>query len=51
MALTTAYPVSAKNLGAFLDALRSAQAPKKLTISFLGQLGFKNTNDRDAERR
>lgn len=46
MALTTAYLVSAKNLGAFLDALRSAQAPKKLTISFLEQLGFKSTNDR-----
>ncbi|MBL8879606.1 MAG: DUF5343 domain-containing protein [Phycisphaerales bacterium] len=46
MALTTAYLVSAKNLGSFLDALRSAQAPKKFTISFLEQLGFKSTNDR-----
>ncbi len=46
MALTTAYLVSGKNLGPFLDALRSAQAPKKLTITFLEQLGFKSTNDR-----
>ena len=46
MALTTAYLVSSKNLGSFLDAIRSAQAPKKFTVQFIEQLGFKSTNDR-----
>lgn len=46
MALTTAYLVSAKNLGSFLEAIRSAQAPKKFTMQFLEQIGFKSTNDR-----
>jgi hypothetical protein len=46
MALQPVYLVSAANLGAFLAALRSAQAPEKVTLRFIEELGFKSTNDR-----
>ena len=47
MALTDAYLAQTKNLSAILAALRGAQAPEKLTVRFLEQLGFKSTNDRN----
>lgn len=40
------YLVTAKNLKSFLEALRHAQAPEKVTVRFIEQLGFKSTNDR-----
>ena len=40
------YLVAAKNLKSFLEALRHAQAPEKVTVRFIEQLGFKSTNDR-----
>ena len=40
------YLVAAKNLAPFLEALRHAQAPEKVTVRFIEQLGFKSTNDR-----
>lgn len=40
------YLVSGKNLDPFLQALRHAQAPEKVTVRFIEQLGFKSTNDR-----
>ena len=40
------YLVAAKNLTLFLEALRHAQAPEKVTVRFIEQLGFKSTNDR-----
>jgi len=46
MALTSAYLVAAKNLPAFLEALRGARAPEKLTLKFIEDLDFKSTNDR-----
>lgn len=46
MALQPVYLVAAKNLGKFLDALRHAQAPDKLTLKFVEELGFTSTNDR-----
>lgn len=46
MALMTAYLVSAKDLGSFLEAVRGAQAPKKFTNAFLRQLGYTSTNHR-----
>src|ERR1035437_6782758 len=46
MALTSAYLVAAKNLPAFLDAIRKARAPEKLSLKFIEDLGFKSTNDR-----
>lgn len=46
MGLTSAYLITARNLGAFLEAVRSARAPEKLTLKFIEDLGFKTTNDR-----
>jgi hypothetical protein len=46
MALPTSYLTSTKKLDAILDALQKAQAPPKLTISFLEDLGFKSNSDR-----
>jgi len=46
MALTSAYLVAAKNLPAFLEALRGAKAPDRFTLKFVEDLGFKSTNDR-----
>jgi len=46
MALQPVYLVSAKNLGKFLDAVRHAQAPEKVVLKFVEELGFTSTNDR-----
>ena len=46
MAVTNTYLVSTKNLSEVLAALRDAQPPKKFTMKFLQDLGFKSTNDR-----
>lgn len=46
MSFQPPYLVATKNLGPFLEALRRAQAPEKVTVRFLEQLGFKSTNDR-----
>lgn len=46
MAFQPPYLVASKNLGRFLEALRHAQAPEKISVRFLEQLGFKSTNDR-----
>jgi hypothetical protein len=46
MPLIESYLITTKNLNAIVDAVVSAQAPDKFTISFLEQLGFKSTNDR-----
>jgi hypothetical protein len=45
MALTTAYLVTTKNLESFLNALRTAKAPEKLTGKFLKNLEFTSSND------
>jgi hypothetical protein len=46
MALPTAYLLTTKNLEAFFNALRTAQAPERFTQKFLQDLEFKSTNDR-----
>jgi hypothetical protein len=46
MGLTSAYLIAVKNLGPFLNAIRSARAPDKFTLKFIEDLGFKSTNDR-----
>ncbi len=46
MALPTAYLTSLKNLADILEAMKSAQAPKKFSQPFLEGLGFKSTADR-----
>jgi hypothetical protein len=46
MAMQPVYLVAVKNLPKFLDALRHAQAPDKLSLRFLEELGFTSTNDR-----
>lgn len=46
MALPTAYLVTAKNVEALFNAIRSGKAPSKFTQRFLEDLGFKSTNDR-----
>ena len=46
MSLPTAYLTSVKNLPDILDAMQSAQAPKKFTQAFLLGLDFKNVSDR-----
>jgi hypothetical protein len=46
VALQPVYLVAAKNLGSFLEALRHAQAPEKVGLKFIEDLGFKSTNDR-----
>lgn len=40
------YLVSVKNLARFLEALRHAQAPEKVALRFIEELGFTSTNDR-----
>ena len=40
------YLVAIKNVGPFLEALRRAQAPQKVNLRFIEELGFKSTNDR-----
>ena len=46
MAFQPPYLVASKNLISFLEALRHAQAPDKVSVRFLETLGFKSTNDR-----
>jgi hypothetical protein len=46
MSLQPVYLVAIKNLAPFLEALRHAQAPEKLGVRFIEELGFKSTNDR-----
>jgi hypothetical protein len=46
MSLPTSYLTSIKNLPAFLEAIKSAQAPEKFTQSFLESLEFKSSADR-----
>jgi hypothetical protein len=40
------YLTSTKNLNAIFDAITKARAPRKFTIQFLQELGFKSTSDR-----
>lgn len=46
MPLPTAYLTTQKNLGAILEAIRNAQAPKQFNRRFLEGLGFKGSSDR-----
>lgn len=46
MALTSAYLITTKNLESFLNAIKSAKAPERLTNAFLKQLDFTSSNDR-----
>lgn len=46
MALTSAYLVTTKNLEAFLNAVKTAQAPERMTNKFLTDLDFTSSNDR-----
>ena len=46
MSLPTAYLVTTKNLDAFLNALKTAKAPERVTNRFLQNLEFSSTNDR-----
>ena len=46
MAFQPPYLVASNNLGPFLEALRHAQAPEKVSVRFVEKLGFKSTNDR-----
>jgi Family of unknown function (DUF5343) len=46
MALPTSYLTSQKNLSGILDAIKTAQAPEKFTLSFLESLEYKSSSDR-----
>lgn len=46
MGLPTSYLTSLKNLTGILEAIKSAQAPKRFTTRFLESLDFKSTTDR-----
>lgn len=46
MAMQPVYLVAINNLPKFLEALRRAQAPEKVSLRFIEELGFKSTNDR-----
>ncbi len=46
MAMQAVYLVAVANLPKFLEALRRAQAPEKLSLRFIEELGFTSTNDR-----
>ena len=46
MALPKSYMTTVKNLGAILEAIKSAQAPQVFTTKFLESLDFKSTYDR-----
>ena len=46
MSLQPVYLVAIKNLAPFLEALRHAQAPEKVGLKFIDDIGFKSTNDR-----
>lgn len=43
MAMQPVYLVSVKNLPKFLEALRHAQAPEKVGLRFIEELGFTST--------
>ena len=47
MSLPTAYLTSSKNLEAILTAIQNAQAPDQFSYSFLENLGFKSSADRN----
>lgn len=46
MALPGSYLITTKNLEEFLNALRSARAPERVTSTFLKNLEFQSSNDR-----
>ena len=46
MALPESYINNVGNLGKFLDAIRTAGVPERVTFEFLKTLGFKSSNDR-----
>jgi hypothetical protein len=46
MAIPEAYINNVGNLTKFLDSIRSAGVPDRVTLEFLKTLGFKSTNDR-----
>jgi hypothetical protein len=46
MPMQPVYLISIKNLAKFLEALRHAQAPDKVSLRFVEELGFTSTNDR-----
>jgi hypothetical protein len=46
MAMQPVYLIAIKNLAKFLEALRHAQAPEKVGLRFVEELGFTSTNDR-----
>jgi hypothetical protein len=46
MRLPTAYLVTTKNLGAFLNAIKTAKAPERVNKKFLANLGFSSSSDR-----
>lgn len=46
MGLTSAYLITTKNLESFLNAIKSAKAPERVTNVFLKHLDFTSSNDR-----
>ena len=46
MSITSAYLITTKNIQGVFDALLQAQAPKKVTVKFLENIGFNSSNDR-----
>jgi Family of unknown function (DUF5343) len=46
MSLTNAYLVTTRNLEGFLNAIKSAKAPERMTNTFLKQLDYSSSNDR-----
>lgn len=46
MDITSAYLASAKNFPDFMEAIKKAAVPPRLTLDFLALLDFKSTNDR-----
>jgi hypothetical protein len=46
MAIPEAYINNVGNLTKFLDSIRTAGVPDRVTLEFLKTLGFKSTNDR-----
>jgi hypothetical protein len=46
MALPESYVNNVGNLAKFLDAVRTAGVPDRVTVEFLKTLGFKSSNDR-----
>src|ERR1700680_931853 len=46
MSLTNAYLITTRNLDGFLNAIKSAKAPERITNTFLKQLDYATSNDR-----